>query len=386
METQVITEGEIELEVHKLEKYRTSPREYVPALTPVFFNPLMELSRDISVASVQVMSNKTGKLRICDPMAGVGARALRYAKEVGKVAQVVANDRSLEAVKMIRRNVNRNKLQLVEVWCEDANVFCYENRSSFHVVDLDPFGSPTPFVESACSALLRQSMIFVTATDTAPLCGTYSKVCLRKYGARSLRTPYCHEIGLRILIGFCQRVGARHDIALRPLLSYSIQHYFRAYFQARTGARRANKVLKEQGYISHCFGCGRRVITTGLPAELPHKCECGRKFAHAGPMWLGPLADVNFVKQVIGELSGREFKLKGKAIKLLKLCVGEAEGSPAFYDSHETCSRAGVSPPKLRSVLKRLREKGYSASRTHFSDTGLRTDAPLEVLMEVLEK
>lgn len=386
METQVVTEGKTELEVPKLEKYQTSPCEYVPALTPVFFNPLMELSRDISIASAQVMSNKLGELRVCDPMAGVGARALRYAKEVQGVVRVIANDRSSEAVEMIRRNVDRNELQSVEILCEDANVLCHNHRSSFHIVDLDPFGSPAPFMGSACSALLRQGMIFVTATDTAPLCGSYPEVCLRRYGARSLRTPYCHEIGLRILIGFCQRVGARRDIAIRPLLSYSIRHYFRAYFQSRAGARRANEILKEQGYISHCFGCGRRVVTAGIPAELPKRCECGSSFAHTGPMWLGRLTDEDFAGQVIGELSERDFKLKGKAIKLLKLCVEETEGSPAFYDFHEACSRAGVSPPKLQSILKRLREEGYSASRTHFSNTGLRTDAPLEVLMETLGK
>ncbi|MCK4405733.1 MAG: tRNA (guanine-N1)-methyltransferase, partial [Hadesarchaea archaeon] len=94
MTTQFITEGTTKLEVPELEHFRTRTGDYAPSLAPVFYNPHMELCRDISVSAVQVLAGELGSIRVCDSLAGVGARGLRYAKEVEGVAKVIANDRS----------------------------------------------------------------------------------------------------------------------------------------------------------------------------------------------------------------------------------------------------------------------------------------------------
>ncbi len=383
--TQLVTEGDIKLEVPELRKFQTSPHEYVPSLTSVFFNPLMEISRDIAVSAAQVRANDSPGLRICDPLAGVGARALRYAKEVRGVHKVIANDRSGEAVELIRRNVKLNEVSNVEVFEGDANKLLSGYRPRFHLIDLDPFGSPAPFVEVACSALVRRGMLALTATDTAPLCGVYPNACVRKYGARPLRTEYCHELGLRILIGFCQRTAAKHDLALTPLLSYSAGRYFRIYLHAGKGAKRTDRVLSEQGFISHCNSCGNRVVSKGIIAELPGKCDCGGKFNHAGPMWIGKLIDKNFVRRLTADLARRNFKLGHRALEVLSCCLDEADGPPAFYDLHNIAERASTSPPKLDDVLNELRARGYFASRTHFSSTGFRTDARSDLLVQLIE-
>lgn len=387
MRTQFITEGITKLEVPELERFRTPAGDYAPSLTRVFYNPLMELCRDISVSVVQVLANELGAVRICDPLAGVGARGLRYAREVRGISKVVVNDRSPDALEFIRKNVALNDLaDLVEIRNEDANALLWGFRPKFHIVDLDPFGSPAPFVDAACGAIVRGGVVMLTATDTAPLCGTYPKPCLRRYGARSLRTEYCHELGLRILIGFCQRVGGKHELALTPLLAHSTLHYFRVYLRASAGAKRVDEVMAQQGYVSHCFSCGRRKVSKGIAAELPSFCECGERLAHAGPMWLGQLVDKRFVERVAAELASRNFRLGGSALELLNRLAEEGEGPPTFYDVHELARGAGTSPPKLARLLEGLRAKGYFASRTHFSPIGLRTDAPLDEVLSFLEE
>ena len=87
----------------------------------------------------------------------------------------------------------------------------------FHVIDLDPYGSPTPFLDSAVQVFeLNHSNIFVstclfqavaeggllcvTATDMAVLAGNSPETCHAKYGAVSLKTKSCHEFALRILL------------------------------------------------------------------------------------------------------------------------------------------------------------------------------------------
>ncbi len=285
METEIISEGELEFEVPNLEDYRTSPNEYVPSQTPVFFNPLMKLSRDISVSSLQVLKENLDRLDICDVLAGLGARGLRYAKEVEEIDRVIVNDISPEAVDLIQKNIEHNDLSEAKANRGDGNLILRKNHSSLSVVDLDPFGTPVPFLDSSFSALSREGILLVTATDTAPLCGAYSKACIRRYGARPLRTPYSRELGLRILLGSIQRRAASHDIALKPVLAHATQHYFRIHFKSEQGAKPGNKILKEQGYVSHCFKCGRRYLSEGLTPALPEKCECGRDLKHAGPVW-----------------------------------------------------------------------------------------------------
>ncbi|KUO41203.1 MAG: hypothetical protein AVW06_01735 [Hadesarchaea archaeon DG-33-1] len=386
MVTQVITEGATKLEVPELERFRTPAGDYAPSLTKVFYNPLMELSRDISVSVLQVLSEELGGIRVCDPLAGVGARGLRYAKEVRGITKVVVNDRSQGAAELIQRNVEFNGLSSsVEVLNEDANVLLWGYRPKFHVVDIDPFGSPAPFVDAACAALARDGMLMLTATDTAPLSGAHPNACVRRYGAKPLRTEYFHELGIRILIGFCQRVAGRHEFALAPVLAHATRHYFRAYLRAQRGAGRTDEVLAQQGYVSHCNSCGRRVTSSGIAAELPSKCECVGKLRHAGPLWLGPLVNKVFVQRVMSDLVRRNFKLSQRAFLLLSRCVDEADGPPTFYDVNEVAGRAKVSPPKLAEIIARLRKRGYFASRTHFSGVGLRTDAPLDEIICALK-
>lgn len=385
MSTQFITEGTTKLEVPELEHFRTRAGDYAPSLAPVFYNPHMEFCRDISVSVVRVLAGELGSIRVCDPLAGVGARGLRYAKEVEGVAKVIANDRLREASELVKRNVELNGLaSLVEVRNEDANVLLWENRGRFNFVDLDPFGSPAPFVDAACAALARGGVLAITATDTAPLSGTHAKACLRRYGARPLKTEYCHELGIRILVGFVQRVAGKHELALAPMLAHATRHYFRVYLRVRRGAQRADELLAQQGYVSHCSACGRRKFTQGAAIELPSTCECGGRFVHAGPLWLGRLMNQTFIHEVSRDLVRRNFKLGQQELVLLSQCAEEADGPPTFYDMHELARRAGVSPPKIIGFIAKLRGRGYFASRTHFSGTGFRTDAPLEELLRAL--
>ena len=382
---QVVIEGSTKLEVPELSKFRTRAGDYAPSLTRVFYNPHMEFCRDISVAVVQTLARELGDLSICDPLAGVGVRGVRYAKEVEGVGRVVINDRMHEAIEFIQRNVELNELDNVEICNEDANTLLWSRAQRFHFVDLDPFGSPASFIDAACASLLRNSMLALTATDTAPLSGTHVKTCTRRYGARPLKTEYCHELGMRILIGFCQRVAGKHELALKPVLAHATRHYFRIYMRARRGAQRTDEVLAEHGFISHCHACGRRVFIHGVAVELPTACECGSRYVHAGPLWLGRLVDRNFVHEVMVDLVSRNFKLGQRELVLLNLCAEEADGPPAFYDAHELSRRTGAPPPKIIGLIAKLKGLGYFASRTHSSGTGFRTNAPMDEIAKIFK-
>ena len=55
-------------------------------------------------------------------------------------------------------------------------------------IDIDPFGSPNPFLDSAI-ANKKYVYLAITSTDTSGLAGSYKNACLRKYWALPLHTP-----------------------------------------------------------------------------------------------------------------------------------------------------------------------------------------------------
>lgn len=77
----------------------------------------------------------------------------------------------------------------------------YQNRKTkFDAIDLDPYGCPTTFLDSAVQCVTDGGLLMITATDMAVLAGNSPETCYLKYGAISLRTKACHEMALRILL------------------------------------------------------------------------------------------------------------------------------------------------------------------------------------------
>lgn len=68
------------------------------------------------------------------------------------------------------------------------------NGNYFDVVDLDPYGCPSRFLDGAVQVLNDGGLLMVTCTDMAVLAGNSPETCYLKYGATSLRTYACHEM------------------------------------------------------------------------------------------------------------------------------------------------------------------------------------------------
>ena len=143
---------------------------------PVFYNPAMEFNRDLSLLVLDSMGLKG--MKIADPMAATGVRSIRILLELKKslVKKVWVNDLSKTAIAGFKKNLLLNGLGTSRVVAEngDANVFLL-NNAPFDYVDVDPFGSPVNFLDSAVASLSRGGILAVTATDTAALSRNFSR-------------------------------------------------------------------------------------------------------------------------------------------------------------------------------------------------------------------
>lgn len=50
----------------------------------------------------------------------------------------------------------------------------------YHAIDLDPYGTPVQFLDSAVQAVSEGGLLAVTATDMAVLCGNSGEVSAQK--------------------------------------------------------------------------------------------------------------------------------------------------------------------------------------------------------------
>jgi tRNA (guanine26-N2/guanine27-N2)-dimethyltransferase len=381
-------EGAAALLVPTLGRVEGEPLDHARSRAAVFYNPLMRLNRDSAVLAVSVLGDRLGRpADVCEPMCGVGVRGVRLALEAG-AGRVLMGDLNPSGIQISEENARRNGVaERVTTRFMDANLMLNLHSSPMNridYVDIDPFGSPSEFLDSAVRATRDGGIVALTATDMAPLCGVNPAACLRKYGGRPLRTVYTHEIALRLLVGSAVRAAAIHEMGVKPLFGYYADHYIRVYLGLTHGAKPADASLEEMGYIVHCPRCLHREAVKGPYLKASRTCRCGGGMVVGGPMWLGDLADDAFT----GEMLAKAVKVDGwepRLIHLIETIRGEIGYPATYFHLDEFSRRAGVSSLNLADVFEKLKAAGVRATRTHYDPRGIKTDATADELTNVIK-
>ena len=339
--------------------------------TGVFYNPEMELCRDISSLCVGAIG---GKLSVADAMCASGVRGLRYRKENGNVKSLALCDLSTRAIACARKNAAENRVRC-RVVRADANGFLRRNR--FDLVDLDPFGSPAPFLDDAIRSFEggKGGFLSVTATDMAVLCGAAHAACMRNYGAVPLDNEFCHENAVRILLGKITLVAAPFNFGIRPLLSFSHRHYVKVVVGLSRGSDAAVQSVKALGFAAYCPQCcWRETKRLSQREKCPH---CGHLLQIAGPLYLGQLWNGQILEKMLELNAGRGYAKKGQIEKILRTMADECRvGGFAYYDLHTLAKKHKAPIKSMDDALEALHKAGFAAVRTHFCPTAIRTDAP----------
>jgi tRNA (guanine26-N2/guanine27-N2)-dimethyltransferase len=350
----------------------------------VFYNPVMKLNRDVTVLLLQVLGTARKRregsafpgFSIGSPLAGTGVRECRLLVELekGLVKSVNINDYSEDAVKLINENLALNKKKMtskaIAVSREDASLFLL-NSKGFDHIDIDPFGTPNPFLDAACKRISREGVLAVTATDTSALAGTYPDACARKYWATPMRNHLMHEVGVRILIRKVQLVGAQYDKALLPIFSYSKDHYMRVFFLCTKGKKDVDEIIKQHRFVEYDSQDMSLTISSNEDEcksgnennNIEHKrtnkknkeeINDGEKIL-SGPLWVGQLWDATLAKEM-AKTNGTWKHGQSENQKFLDTLAREA-GSPVlgFYQLNLVLQTTKRQPLRKEELLKRKR-------------------------------
>jgi len=349
-----ITEANITIEAPKEEK--------ISAKLPVFYNPVMKFNRDISILLLKAIDNQD--MQVCDLLAGSGIRAIRFLAELEKekIKSITINDYNEKAAELIKKNIEVNR-KLFQAKHREAEINITNQEASslllqstgFDYIDIDPFGTPNPFLDAAARRLSRNGILAVTATDTSALAGTYPKVCKRKYWATPGRGPQQHELGLRILIRKVQLIAAQYEKALIPIFSYSKEHYMRVFFRCDKGKSDVDAVLKRHGM-----------------------------FNDAGPLWLGQLWDSALAEKMYRIAADLDYEFDARFLQTIR---DESRiGKVGFHDIHNICKKHKLEVPKFEPIFDEIRKKKHKATRTHFTGFGIRSDIEEKDILDIIKK
>ncbi|XVE78574.1 hypothetical protein DITRI_Ditri13aG0156800 [Diplodiscus trichospermus] len=331
--------------------------------------------------------------------------ALRYAWEVEGIGQVVALDNDKGAVEACQRNIKFNgsvACSKVESHLADARVYMLTHPKEFDVVDLDPYGSPSVCLDSAVRSVVDGGMLMCTASDMAVLCGGNGEVCYSKYGSYPLRGKYCHEMALRILLACIESHANRYKHYIASVLSVQMDFYVCVFVRMYSSASAMKNTPLKLSYVYQCTGCdsfhlqpiGRTVSKNtsvryllGFAPVVPQECsDCGKKFSMGGPIWSAPIHDQEWVTAILADVKSMKDRYPAYAgVSAVLTTISEKlPDVPLFLSLHNLCATLKCTSPSAVIFCSAVINAGYQISGTHVNPLGLKSDAPMDVIWDIM--
>jgi len=342
---------------------------------------------------------------VLEALAASGLRSLRYAREVDGLGKVVALDNDKASVDCCKRNIKFNGVSStsnVEAHLADARVYMLTHPKEFDVVDIDPYGSPSVFLDSAVQAVADGGLLMCTATDMAVLCGTNGEVCYSKYGSYPTKGKYCHEMALRILLASIESHANRYKRYIVPVLSVFMDFYVRVFVRVFTSPSEIKNTPLKLSYIYQCVGCdsfhlqclGRSISKNSTvkhaPAigpVVPQECsDCGKKFNVGGPIWSAPIHDQDWVVSTLAGVKSMKdrYPAYDKITSVLTTVSEELHDIPLFFNLHNIAGTVKCTSPSLVMFRSAVLNAGYRISGTHVHPLGVKSDAPWDVIWDIM--
>lgn len=167
---------------------------------------------------------------------------------------ILINDIEPAAVDAIETNLKHNGItsEKMKPNLGDATMVMYEHRTGskqFDVVDLDPYGSAAPFLDSAVQAVANGGLLCVTCTDMPVLSGNNPEVCFARYGSMPYKSNYLHENALRMVLSSMETTANKYGRHIVPVISCSIDFYVRVFVRVYKSPKNVKEASMKSSMI-----------------------------------------------------------------------------------------------------------------------------------------
>jgi len=242
-----------------------------------FLNPAMAPARTRSVLLLKDaleynwLAPKEKPIRAFDAMCSTGVRIRRWRNEIPIDLQdrlrITGNDLNDFAISWAKHSHNQNLPKYTEniemnfdrygsmsqreaingIFFQKMDAKLAMADASYQWIDIDPFGSPVPFIDSAIQSLARTGVLEVTATDTAALTGSSLSSQKRRYDSQGIVDDYAHDDAVRVLLGLIAKIAAMHDRVMKPIMSLFDGHHVRVSVLVKTSKEGASDFQENIG-------------------------------------------------------------------------------------------------------------------------------------------
>ena len=277
------------------------------------------------------------------------------------------------------------------------------------MIDLDPYGSCAPFTDCAVQAISNGGLLCLTSTDMAVLSGNHADTCFSKYSAMPMhKSGYLHELALRIFLQSVESQANKYGKHIVPLASFGIDFYIRVFVRVYESPAEVKKSSTKMGCVYQSTGCpsfnvvptgtftGRSYVPTILNtvAESGGVCaETGRPLKVAGPVWIAPIHSQDFVSSCIKRVEDQKtgkvephapLPTTKRLHGLLTTAFEELPDQPLYYLLPNLCSTLRCTVPPRSQFIAQMEKLGYKVSASHKEADAIKTDAPNDVIWDVL--
>ncbi|RHY39857.1 hypothetical protein DYB30_008475 [Aphanomyces astaci] len=390
-----------------------------PKGNQVFYNKVQVLNRDLSIAVINQFAHERAKetilkqrkrekndavptidevqahvrdnadtngLKIFEALAASGLRSIRYLQEIEGVQSILVNDLDPAAVISIKRNIEYNQLSTDKLIPneDDATSVMYSHRKeadNFDVIDLDPYGSASIFLDGAVQAIANGGLLCVTCTDMPVLCGKDPDLVVRLV-----------DYDILLVLHSIESAAVKYQKHIVPIISCSIDFYVRVFVRVYKSPVNVKASMTKQSYVyqepdvvgsGKCDQCGRRFKMSGttVPNDVAYSKET------IGPIWSAPLHNKDLVLKIRDNVlkNPTKYPTKDRLHGLLTSVSEEVqEDAPLYYTLPGLSKTLHCQQPRMDQVQVALINAGYNVSQSHKVPEAVKTNAPNHVVWDIM--
>ncbi|CEG35452.1 -dimethylguanosine trna methyltransferase [Plasmopara halstedii] len=358
---------------------------------------------DEEIETRLVATAEENGIRIFEALSASGLRSIRYFQQIPGVKSILVNDMDPAAAENIKRNIALNNLPIDRVVPNEADAtdVMYNHRKpmdQFDVIDLDPYGSASTFLDSAVQSVTNGGLLCVTCTDMPVLSGKQPEICFARYQALPNKSHYLHEMALRMVLQTIESSANRYARHIVPIASCSIDFYVRLFVRVFKSPVNVKKAMTKLSYVFQCVQCesfhlqplgvssGNTYHASRGPIVGQNCDQCNGKYKMAGPIWSAPLHNRDIVLKIRDrvESSTTGFPTKPRLHGLLTTISEELVDAPLHYTLPGLCKVLHCSNPRMSQIKGAIRCAGYEVSQFHKVPEAIKTTAPNDVIWDIM--
>jgi len=350
----------------------------------------------------QYVIEKDSGISILDALAGCGVRAIRYALEVPSVQLVVANDLNRSAAEALQQNVDASLSAAaatscpIQVRCGDAGLLMKTSPAAFDVIELDPCGSPAPYLAAAVRAVKDGGLLCLACTDYQDLVSKRNGEAAQRSFARysgwvgssdCTSSAFATEVAIRIVLHSIELAAGAQGRRVEVILCTALDFYLRVIVrivQDELSPRKPPILVSKSFNENRQFTGDYRSLSFGQVIDGGSFISGGELL---GPMWSNDICNLLFLEGIHQRLFSNH-NSNETAERNVQTILGNSSHSwfirkDAFIDTNEYSSPLN-SEDDRSAHLQRLRDQCMHIGRARAVD--LERESVRQVITQLIEE